>query len=127
MQNNKYKSALGTAKGLGGTNEGVHHWINERIAALALLPLALWLVVSIVSLVGASYNSVIEWFANPVNAVLMILFVGVSSYHAAYGLQVILEDYVRSHFARMTAIVLVKAVFLVLAVATIFSILKIAL
>ncbi len=127
MRNNKFISPLGRAKGLGGTSEGVHHWVKERVAALILLPLVVWLVYSIVDLRTAVYADFLMWIEKPWNAILMMAFVLVSSYHAAYGLQVILEDYVRSHFKRMAAIVLIKIVFCFLAAASVFSILKMAL
>jgi succinate dehydrogenase / fumarate reductase, membrane anchor subunit len=127
MKNNKFISPLGRAKGLGGTSEGVHHWLKERIAALILLPLVVWVVYSIINLKNAAYADFLMWIEHPVNAILMMAFVLVSSYHAAYGLQVILEDYVRSHFKRMTAIVFIKVFFSFLAAASVFSILKVAL
>ena len=127
MRNDKFISPLGKAKGLGGTSEGVHHWVKERIAALILLPLVVWLVFSVLCLRHAVYADFLMWIEKPWNAILMMGFVLVCSYHAAYGLQVILEDYVRSHFKRMAAIVFVKLVFSFLAAASVFSILKMAL
>ena len=38
-----YRSPVGRARGLGSAKDGVHHWWMQRLTAVALVPLALWL------------------------------------------------------------------------------------
>ena len=107
---NNLRSPLGRARGLGSAKEGLHHWWAQRLTALALVPLTLWFVAGIVHLAmgGEPYEAFMAWIANPCNATLMILFLGVSFHHAQLGMQVVYEDYVSCHSRRTAAIVLTK-------------------
>jgi len=39
---------LAKARGLGSAKSGTHHWIAQRLTAIALIPLSLWFVLSLV-------------------------------------------------------------------------------
>lgn len=121
------RTPVGRARGLGAAKDGVRHWWLQRVTALALVPLSLWFVASVVALAGADHAAVSAWLGNPVVAVLMVLLIGTTFYHAQLGMQVVYEDYIGSHAARLVADLGTKAVCLVLAVASIFAVLKIAL
>jgi succinate dehydrogenase / fumarate reductase membrane anchor subunit len=102
------RSPLGRARGLGSAKDGLHHWWVQRLTALALIPLTVWFVASIVGLIGASYEDVRAWLQGPVNATAMVLFLAVSLHHAHLGVQVVLEDYVASHGLRVASVIIVK-------------------
>ncbi len=102
------RSPLGRARGLGSAKEGMHHWWVQRLTSLALIPLTLWFVASVISLAGADYNDFVAWLANPVNATIMVVFLAVAFHHAQLGVQVVLEDYVSSHGLRVASIIIVK-------------------
>lgn len=102
------RSALGRARGLGSAKEGMHHWWAQRLTALALIPLTVWFVVSLIGLVGADHQEFVHWLANPVNATAMILFLAIAFHHAQLGLQVVLEDYVSNHALRTTGVIVAK-------------------
>lgn len=121
-----FRSALGRARGLGSAKEGTHHWWMQRITAIALIPLTMWLVSSIISLSGSGYDAFILWFGQPINATVMILFLGVAFHHAQLGMQVVIEDYVSHHGWRVTSNILVKFACYGLAALAIVSILTIA-
>ena len=123
----KFVSPLAKARGLGSAHEGVHHWLQERITGALLVPLVFWLVYSILKMKGASYILFIEWVANPVNACLLIFFIAAGFFHAAAGLQVVIEDYVSSHCKKLLMIICVKIAFALMAIVALFSVLKIAL
>jgi succinate dehydrogenase / fumarate reductase, membrane anchor subunit len=120
------RSPLGRAVGLGSAKEGVEHWWMQRLTAIALVPLALWFVASVIALAGADHVAVIEWLSGPLAAILMLLVIGATFYHAALGLQVVIEDYVHGEGAKFAALVLNKLICFALAVAGIFAVLKIA-
>ena len=102
------RTPLGRARGRGSAKDGLHHWWIQRLTALALIPLTVWFVASIVGLVGGSYDDVRLWLKGPVNATVMVLFLGVALHHAHLGVQVVLEDYVASHGLRVASVIIVK-------------------
>ena len=120
------KTPLARAKGLGSARDGVHHWWHQRITAIANIPLVLWLVWNIVNLKGATYAEFTSWLAEPINAILMILLVVSSFYHAALGCQVIAEDYIHHEGLKIFKLLGIKLFFIATGIACVFSVLKIA-
>jgi len=120
------RTPLGRARGLGSAKGGTHHWWMQRLTSVALLPLAIWFIVATVGLLGADHAAVSAWLASPLTAVLMILFVATMFHHAQLGLQVIVEDYVHSEGAKFASLVTIKLASIVLAVAGLFAVLKVA-
>lgn len=121
------KSPLARAKGLGSAHEGADHWLAQRITAIANIPLVLWLAYSIVQLKGVSHAEFTSWLAEPVNAILMILFIISVFYHAKLGAQVVTEDYIHHEGFKLVKLIGQKLLLFGLGIACIFSILKIAL
>ena len=121
-----YVAPLKKAKGLGSSHHGVEHWMKQKITALANIPLVLWLIWSILGLQGASYAEFTNWLAQPINAILMILLVLSVTVHAKLGAQVITEDYITKKCLKNAKLIGQKLFFSAMAVACIFSILKIA-
>lgn len=120
------RSDLGRVRGLGSAKEGVAHWWAQRMTALALIPLMLWFVASVVSLTGAERTVVATWIGQPVHAIMLILLVGAGLYHAQLGMQVVIEDYIHTRWLKLTSIIAIKFAAVVIAAATAFAILKIA-
>jgi succinate dehydrogenase / fumarate reductase membrane anchor subunit len=121
------RTPLSEARGLGSAKEGVGHWWNQRLTAIALVPLTLWFGFSVALLGTADYYTVVDWIANPVNAVLLTLLLAVGFWHGALGIQVVIEDYVASEWKKITLLLLVQFAAAVLALAGIFAVLYIAL
>jgi succinate dehydrogenase / fumarate reductase membrane anchor subunit len=96
MDGHRFRSPLGRAMGLGSAKAGFEHWWTERITAIALIPLSVWFVASLIAYSGSSYQAFIDWIGSPVTAVLMILLLITLFWHAALGLRVVIEDYVHS-------------------------------
>lgn len=121
------KTPLARARGMGAAGHGSEHWIKQRVSAIAMIPLVVWFVISIVSLYGADHATFTAWLAQPLNAVLSILFILASFTHAVLGAQVVVEDYIHCEFFKMVKLIGMKLFYFALGVASIFSILKIAL
>jgi hypothetical protein len=64
-------SPLARAMGLGSAKEGAEHWWMQRVSAVALVPLTLWFVASIIA-----------WLRTPLASVSMILRRAVLSHRA---------------------------------------------
>ncbi|MGB3864370.1 MAG: succinate dehydrogenase, hydrophobic membrane anchor protein [Xanthobacteraceae bacterium] len=96
MDAHRFRSPLGRAIGLGSAKTGFGHWWTERITALALIPLSAWFAASLIAYSGSGYQAFAGWIGSPVTTVLMILLLITLFWHAALGLQVVIEDYVHS-------------------------------
>jgi succinate dehydrogenase / fumarate reductase membrane anchor subunit len=121
------RTPLATARGLGSANEGVDHWWKQRLTAIALVPLLLWFGFSVALLGTADYYTVRGWLAHPVNAGLMILVLSAGLWHGVLGLQVVIEDYIATEWKKITVLLLVKFAAVILALAGILAVLRIAL
>ena len=120
------RTPLGTVRGLGSAKEGVDHWWAQRLTAVALVPLCLWFVIGLIGVAGGGYEQAIAWIGHPVTAILLILLIVAVFHHAHLGMQVIYEDYIHTGWLKMVAVVGTKFLALILAVASIFAVLKIA-
>lgn len=116
---------LKRVKGLGSAKEGTNHWLMQRVSALALIPLIIWLAINMISLVGKNYVQVKLWIQNPINSLLLILLIPIMFYHGYLGLKVVIEDYIHSEFWKIGGIIKTKFVFIIFSVTTIFAILYI--
>ena len=106
------RSPLGRALGLGSAKDGVEQWWLERVTAIALVPLTLWFVASIVVHMNSDYATAIAWL-------LAALF-----WHTDLGLQVVIEDYVHSGL-KFPLLIAMRFGCFVLAVAGILAVLRI--
>lgn len=122
----RLQTPLGRVRGLGSARSGTHHWWMQRVTSIALIPLVVWFAFAAIGLAGAGYEASAAFVANPVNAVLLLLLLGVTLHHLAAGLQVVIEDYVRAEGLRLAGIWGVKAACLVLGLFAAVAILRIA-
>ena len=106
---------------------GAGEWLIERILLVALLPLGLWVASTGFTLAGAGYDAAMAWFANPLNAVLMAITAVIFFGYVSLAWKVILEDYVPNVGTRDLLVLLLNVVFLVLAAASVFFIVRLAL
>lgn len=121
------RSPLGRAIGLGSAKEGVEHWWAQRITAVALVPLSLWFASAVIALAGADLETVQNWIARPLPAILLVLLLIALFYHTSLGLQVVIEDYVHMELAKLGLLIVTRLLCFGFAVAGIFAVLSIAL
>jgi succinate dehydrogenase / fumarate reductase, membrane anchor subunit len=121
----RMRSPLARAIGLVSAKEGVQHWWMERVSAVALVPLTLWFIAAIIAHTGSDYVTFIAWLRTPLTTVLMILLLIMLFYHAALGLQVVIEDYIHST-AKFATVIAVRLGCFAIAVAGIVATLRIS-
>lgn len=126
MTDNSMRTPIGRVRGLGSAKSGLHHWWMQRVTALALIPLTLWFVASVISLAGAGHAETEAWLSSPIVAVLMISLIIATFYHAALGLQVVIEDYIHNEGIKLALLLGVKLVAFLLAVTALFAVIKLA-
>ena len=125
MDRQRMRSPLARAMGFGSAKDGVEHWWMQRVSAVALVPLTLWFVASIIAHTGSDYAAFIAWLRTPLATIFMILLLIALFYHTALGLQVVIEDYVHSEF-KFAALVAVHLGCFALAATGIVAALRIA-
>ena len=127
LKSNNMKTPLAQARGLGASKSGLSHWWHQRLTAIAMVGLVAWMCALVVMLAGADFDSAMRLLSYPINAAILILFVGVGFWHSALGLQVVLEDYVAHEGIRLTMIIALRMVLILLGAISMLSLLKIAL
>lgn len=121
------RSGLSRARGLGSAKSGLHHFIAQRITAMALVPLTLWFVFSLFSLEGASHAALLGWMKSPLHLVLLLALILATFHHMQLGLQTVIEDYVHTTRCRSMAILAMKGITALLALTAVVSALKMGL
>jgi len=120
------RSSIARARGLGSAKEGVQHWWGQRLSALALIPLGLWLVISLVCHAGADRAAIVQWLGSPFTLGALALTVIAVFYHAVLGLQVVIEDYIHGKGAKFALVILIQFAGFGLAAAAIVALLVVA-
>ncbi len=120
------RSPLGRVLGLGTAKDGVAHWWTQRLTAVALVPLTLWFVVSLLMLGSLDYALVHAWLETPLHAVPTLLMVLALAYHSRLGVQVVVEDYVHHHGAKLVTLILIDFAHILGAGIAVFAVLQVA-
>jgi succinate dehydrogenase / fumarate reductase membrane anchor subunit len=121
------RSPVARALGLGSAKEGVAHWWWQRVTALALVPLSLWFVIGVLRHLGGGVDAVHRWVGRPLPAILLIVTLIATFAHLALGLEVVIEDYVETAYAKLGLVVLARLGAIALSIAAVFAVLRIAL
>ncbi len=99
------QSDLAKVRGLGSAKEGTHHFWHQRLTAIALVPLSLWFIVSLICVMDASHAQVVEWIKAPHVTALLIALIFVLLYHTKLGLQTVIEDYIHAEWLKLASII----------------------
>ncbi len=120
------RSELGRVRGLGTARSGAGHWWEQRLTAAALVPLAVWFVISLLAHLGTDGAAMARWAGRPWNSVLLLALLIALFRHLALGLQVVIEDYVHGEGAKLVSVALMKGVLALLWLAAVVAVLKLA-
>ena len=118
------RTPLGQVRGLGSAKSGTGHFWMQRVTAIANLPLVAFLVIFIIGHLGATRADMLASLANPFVAILLALVFVSVLWHMRLGLQVVIEDYVHGHKAKLIAMLLNTFAVLLLGAAALYAILK---
>ena len=118
------ETTLRRVRQLGSAHDGRREWRLQRLSAIALIPLSLYFIASILSLTKSDRMTAAAWLASPVPALLVMLFVLAALAHALIGLRSVLLDYVHTRARLLAAELLVRAAAVILAGAGVLAVLK---
>jgi succinate dehydrogenase / fumarate reductase membrane anchor subunit len=116
------RSPLSRVLGLGSAKDGTSHWWAQRVTAVALIPLTLWFLFSLLTLPSLDYETVRTWLSVPVSSFLALLLVAVLTYHSYLGTAVIVEDYVPSSGMKVFSLMTLRFLYVLVGGAGMFAI-----
>lgn len=120
------RSPLGRVLGLGSAKSCTSHWWGQRVSAVALVPLTLWFVFSLLLLPNLDFETLRAWLQYPITGFLTALLFGVLTYHSYLGTRVIVEDYVHAEAPKLIGLLGLRFVHVLAGGAGIFAILRVA-
>lgn len=115
----------GKVKGLGSAREGTHHFWLQRMTAVIMLVLIIFVICSLLSATGKGYEGARAVIGQPVFGSVLLLFLATAFLHAVLGLQIVIEDYISNHLRRMLLVILMRLAAAGLAIAAFVSVLMI--
>ncbi|WP_455476966.1 succinate dehydrogenase, hydrophobic membrane anchor protein [Bartonella sp. B41] len=121
-----FRTELGKVRGFGSAHEGTEHFWLQRLTGFINLPLLIFFIVLILSLVGKDYSVVRARLSHSAVIVLMGLLTVSVLYHMKLGMQVVIEDYIHHEGMRILFLVLNILFCFALGGTIIFALLKIA-
>lgn len=125
MKQDPLRSHMRVVQGLGSAKHGVKHWWWQRLSALAMIPLSVWFVFSLMrAMLFQEPEMVSNWLGSPFSAVALIVFLVAMFTHAALGVQVVVEDYVSCPWKKYTLLIANQFACTVLALIGILSIIR---
>ena len=101
---------------------GFGHWRWQRISAVATLGLMLYFTYLVASIGPLSYSVAMAFVASPQHAVALAIMVIAGLFHAALGVQMIIEDYIPLASGRLVLVTIVRGVFAIAAMASLVSV-----
>lgn len=122
----RMRSPLGQVTGLGSAKDGTGQWWAQRLTAVALVPLAGWMVIAALAQPNLGYAAVHAWLARPVDAFLAALCVAVLAVHSSLGTTVIVEDYVHGRAAKLLTLIALRFAHALVGAAGVFAILRLS-
>jgi succinate dehydrogenase / fumarate reductase membrane anchor subunit len=121
------RTPLNHVRGLGSAKTGTAHFWVQRLTAFANVPLTLFLIASLLALIGADYLTVRSYLANPLVAILLLLLILSGAWHMCIGMRVIIEDYAHGPGAKVALLIANIFFSATVALASIYAVLKIGL
>ncbi|OIR06208.1 succinate dehydrogenase cytochrome b556 small membrane subunit [mine drainage metagenome] len=120
------RTVLGRVRGLGSAKSGTREGAMQRLTAMALVPLCLWLIASIVSHVGASYETMHAWLGSTHTSALLLCLLFALVLHVQLGLKMVVDDYVHGGCAHAVTLLAIKLGTVLVGVFTAVAVLRAA-
>lgn len=99
------RTPLSRVRGHGSAKSGTDSFWMQRLTAVALIPLTVFLIASVVALAGADYETVRAYLSMPLVSVILLALVVAGIWHMRIGMKEIIEDYVHGEYVKLLAVV----------------------
>jgi succinate dehydrogenase / fumarate reductase, membrane anchor subunit len=119
------RTPLGRVLGMGSAKDGTEHWWAQRVSAVALIPLTLWFLFSLLMLPGLDYETVKTWLSLPTSGFFCVLLLVVLTYHSYLGTTVVIEDYVHTAGTKLLSLLVLRFSYVLVCGAGVFAVLRI--
>lgn len=113
--------------GLGSAKSGTEHFVQQRLTAVALIPLTVLFLYTFIGALGSGHEAVLETYSRPAPALIAIMFIWAMFSHLRLGLQVVIEDYVPNHRTQQRLLIVNALIWRGAAIVGLFAIARIAL
>jgi succinate dehydrogenase / fumarate reductase, membrane anchor subunit len=117
-------NVLRRVRHLGSARDGLREWRLQRLTAVALIPLGLYFVASVLRLATSTRTTAATWLGSPMTALLIILFVLTGLAHMLVGLRSVYLDYVHTRARLLLVELVLRAATALLAGASVLAVLK---
>ena len=120
------RTPLGRVRGLGSARSGTRHFWHQRLTSVASVPLSIFFVVLVVSLIGRNHAAAVQILGSPWIAILMLLFILTITYHMQIGMQEIIEDYAHGETSKLVLLMANNFFVIAVGLASVFAVLKLS-
>ena len=117
------RTPLGRVRNLGAARSGTSDFWRQRLTGVALTLLIIPGIVVVMMVLGRNQAGAAQVLGSPWVALILLLFIVASTWHMKIGLQVVIEDYVHGHAAKLTLIILIQFAAFAFATAAIIALL----
>jgi succinate dehydrogenase / fumarate reductase, membrane anchor subunit len=120
------RTPLSRVRYLGASHSGTSDFWRQRVTAVAMVLLILPVIVIVMMLLGRNQAYATQTLGSPPVAIILLLFIVASAWHMKIGMQVVIEDYVHGEFIKLALIMANNFFCFVVALASIYAILKLS-
>mgnify|MGYP001974214816 FL=1 len=113
-------------KTFGFGNDPSSHWLWQRITAVLMILIFVWLLFVFQNLLNNFQENFYIWIKNPLNLILFIILIILVMHHSLLGILNIFEDYIHSIKIKRISSIFVKFISLILISISVFSVWHIA-
>ena len=101
---------------------GYGHWRWQRISAIVTLILMVYFTFLLASLGPLNYSEARSFVATPHQGIALVLLVISGLFHAALGVQMIIEDYIPLASGRVALVIMARCVFAIASLVSLIAV-----
>jgi succinate dehydrogenase / fumarate reductase, membrane anchor subunit len=120
------RTPLARVRGFGAAKSGTGHFWQQRVTAIANIPLTIAAVIIMIMLLGRNQPAVAQILGSPTVVIIMLLFVVSITAHMRLGMQVIIEDYIHDDIAKLGLVIANNFFVAIVGLTAVYGLLKLS-